>query len=140
MTNQSGRMQFRNVCPDCQGAGRKRIPCSVCLGRGTLPKTDNVKVRILAGVDTGSRVRVPGKGHAGAMGGPPGDLFIITNVGEHAYFKRKGDNIHCIIPITVPEAALGAKIEVPTISGKAVLRIPPGTQSGQKFRDRKSVV
>jgi DnaJ-class molecular chaperone len=71
------------------------------------------------------------------MGGPAGDLYMITNVGEHPYFTRKGDNIYCTIPITVPEAALGAKIEVPTISGKAVLRIPPGTQSGQKFRLRE---
>jgi molecular chaperone DnaJ len=139
-TNQSGRLQFRVTCPDCQGTGRRRAPCGVCAGKGTLPKTDTVKVRIPAGVDTGSRVRVPGKGHAGNMGGPPGDLYIITNVGEHAYFTRKGDNIHCTIPITVPEAALGAKIEVPTISGKAVLRIPPGTQSGQKFRLREKGV
>jgi molecular chaperone DnaJ len=138
--NQSGRLQFKNVCPECQGTGRKRTICNVCTGRGTLPKTDTVKVRIPAGVDTGSRVRVPGKGHAGAMGGPPGDLFIITKVGEHPYFTRKGDNIHCTVPITVPEAALGAKIEVPTISGKAVLRIPPGTQSGQKFRLREKGV
>src|SRR5207253_8756785 len=89
---------------------------------------------------TGSRVRVPGKGEGGRLGAPPGDLFIITNVGRHQYFTRKGDNIYVTVPITVPEAALGAKIEVPTISGKAVLRIPPGTQSGQKFRLREKGV
>jgi DnaJ-class molecular chaperone len=93
-------------------------------------------VRIPAGVDTGSRVRIPGKGEGGRLGAPPGDLFIITNVGAHQYFKRKGDNIYVTVPITVPEAALGAKIEVPTVAGKAQLRIPPGTQSGQKFRLR----
>jgi DnaJ-class molecular chaperone len=82
-------------------------------------------------------VRVAGKGHAGLRGAPPGDLFIITNVAAHKIFTRKGDNIHCVIPITVPEAALGAKIEVPTVSGKAQLRIPPGTQSGQVFRLRE---
>jgi DnaJ-class molecular chaperone len=93
-------------------------------------------VRIPAGVDTGSRVRAPGKGEGGRLGAPPGDLFIITNVGRHQYFTRKGDNIYVTVPITVPEAALGAKIEVPTVSGRAQLRIPPGTQSGQKFRLR----
>ena len=93
-------------------------------------------MRIPAGVDTGSRVRVPGKGEGGRMGAPAGDLYIITNVGQHKHFTRKGDNIYVTVPITVPEAALGAKIEVPTIEGKAQLRIPPGTQSGQKFRLR----
>jgi DnaJ-class molecular chaperone len=88
-------------------------------------------------VDTGSRVRVAGKGNAGTRGGPPGDLYIITNVAPHRIFTRKGDNVYCTIPITLPEAALGAKIEVPTVSGKAQLRIPPGTQSGQRFRLRE---
>jgi DnaJ-class molecular chaperone len=94
-------------------------------------------VRIPAGVETSSRVRVPSKGHAGRAGGLPGDLFIVTNVSEHPYFKRQGNNIYCAVPITVPEAALGAKIEVPTVDGKALLRIPPGTQSGQRFRLRE---
>jgi DnaJ-class molecular chaperone len=81
-------------------------------------------------------VRIPGKGGGGRLGAPPGDLHIITNVGTHKYFTRKGDNIYVTVPITVPEAALGAKIEVPTVDGKTQLRIPPGTQSGQKFRLR----
>jgi DnaJ-class molecular chaperone len=98
---------------------------------------EKISVKIPAGVDTGSRIRVAGKGEQGTFGGPSGDLYIITNVGSHPYFKRKGDNIYCTIPITVPEAALGAKIEVPTIDGKARLRIPPGTQSGQQFRLRE---
>ncbi len=79
----------------------------------------------------------PAKGEGGRLGAPPGDLHIITNVGTHKYFTRKGDNIYVTVPITVPEAALGAKIEVPTVEGKAQLRIPPGTQSGQKFRLRQ---
>ena len=79
-------------------------------------------------------MRIPGKGQGGRLGAPPGDLHIITNVGPHKYFTRKGDNIYVTVPITVPEAALGAKIEVPTDEGKAQLRIPPSTQSGQKFR------
>jgi molecular chaperone DnaJ len=132
-----GRLRFTQECPDCEGTGKRRPPCSLCKGKGTLPKSETVKVRIPAGVDTGSRVRIPGKGQGGRLGAPSGDLFIITNVGRHQYFTRKGDNIYVIVPITVPEAALGAKIEVPTVNGKAQLRIPPGTQSGQKFRLRR---
>src|SRR5215510_701242 len=131
-----GRLRFSQECPDCDGSGKRRPPCSLCKGKGTLPKAENVKVRIPAGVDTGSRVRIPGKGEGGRLGAPPGDLYIITNVGRHQYFTRKGDNIYVTVPITVPEAALGAKIEVPTVTGKAQLRIAPGTQSGQKFRLR----
>jgi molecular chaperone DnaJ len=131
-----GRLRFSQECPDCEGTGKRRPPCSLCKGKGVLPKTENVKVRIPAGVDTGSRVRIPGKGEGGRLGAPAGDLYIITNVGHHQYFTRKGDNIYVTVPITVPEAALGAKIEVPTVNGKAQLRIPPGTQSGQKFRLR----
>ena len=131
-----GRLRFAQECPDCAGTGRRRSPCSLCKGKGTVPKTETVKVRIPAGVDTGSRVKVPGKGEGGRLGAPPGDLHIVTNVGTHKYFTRKGDNIYVTVPITVPEAALGAKIEVPTVEGKAQLRLPPGTQSGQKFRMR----
>ena len=132
-----GRLRFAQECPDCGGAGKRRTPCAVCHGKGTVPKSEQVKVRIPAGVDTGSRVRVPGKGEGGRLGAPAGDLFIITNVGKHRYFTRKGDNIYVTVPVTVPEAALGARIEVPTVEGKAQLRIPPGTQSGQKFRLRE---
>ncbi|MEK6281462.1 MAG: molecular chaperone DnaJ [Acidobacteriota bacterium] len=132
-----GRLRFAQECQDCDGTGRRRSPCSLCKGKGTTPKTETVKVRIPAGVETGSRVRIPGKGEGGRLGAQPGDLHIITNVGTHKYFTRKGDNIYVTVPITVPEAALGAKIEVPTVEGKAQLRIPPGTQSGQKFRLRQ---
>jgi molecular chaperone DnaJ len=132
-----GRLQFAQECPDCAGTGRRRTPCSLCNGKGTTPKTDQVKVRIPAGVDTGSRVRIPKKGHGGRLGAESGDLFIVTNVGKHPFFTRKGDNIYVTVPISVPEAALGAKIEVPTVEGKAQLRIPPGTESGQKFRLRE---
>lgn len=133
----SGRLQFSQTCGDCEGTGRRRQPCSLCHGKGVTPKNEQVKIRIPAGVDTGSRVRIPKKGHGGRLGADPGDLFIITNVGKHRFFTRKGDNIYVTIPITVPEAALGAKIEVPTVEGKAQLKIPPGTESGQKFRLRE---
>jgi len=132
-----GFLRFDQACPDCGGTGKRKPPCPSCHGTGTVSKTETVKVRIPAGVDTGSRVRVAGKGHAGTRGGPSGDLYIVTNVAPHRIFTRKGDNIYCTIPITLPEAALGAKIEVPTVSGKAQLRIPPGTQSGQRFRLRE---
>jgi molecular chaperone DnaJ len=132
-----GFLRFDQACPDCHGTGKRRQPCPVCHGQGAVPKQETVKVRIPAGVNTGSRVKVAGKGEAGVRGGPPGDLFIITNVAPHKIFTRKGDNIYCTIPVTLPEAALGAKIEVPTVSGKAQLRIPPGTQSGQVFRLRE---
>lgn len=132
-----GRLQFSQACPDCEGTGRRRQPCSLCNGKGVTPKTEQVKVRIPPGVDTGSRVRIPKKGHGGRLGAEPGDLFILTNVGKHKFLERKGDNVYITVPITVPEAALGTRIEVPTVEGKASLRVPPGTESGQKFRLRE---
>ena len=132
-----GRLQFSQACPDCEGTGRRREPCSLCHGKGTTPKSEQVKVRIPAGVDTGSRVRIPKKGHGGRLGAEPGDLYIVTNVGKHPFLERKGDNIYVTVPISVSEAALGARIEAPTVEGKAQLKIPPGTESGQKFRLRE---
>lgn len=132
-----GRLQFSQACSDCEGTGRRRQPCSQCAGKGVTPKAEQVKIRIPAGVDTGSRVRIAKKGHGGRLGAEAGDLFIITNVGKHRHFTRKGDNIYVTVPITVPEAALGTKIEVPTVEGKAQLKIPAGTESGQKFRLRE---
>jgi DnaJ-class molecular chaperone len=98
---------------------------------------EQLEVRIPAGVSEGSRVRVAGKGSAGTGGRPPGDLYIVTRVRPHPFFDRKGDDIHTIVPITVSEAALGARIEVPTIDGRTLLKIPAGTQSGQRFRLRE---
>jgi len=132
-----GRLQFSQACPRCEGTGRSRPPCPTCQGKGVTPKSEQVKIKIPAGVDTGSKVRIPKKGQGGRLGAEPGDLFVITNIGSHKYFLRKGDNIFVTVPISVPEAALGAKIEVPTIEGKAQLKIPAGTESGQKFRLRE---
>ncbi|HKP84820.1 MAG TPA: molecular chaperone DnaJ [Blastocatellia bacterium] len=134
---QSRAIGGTSACSQCGGSGKVARLCLVCKGTGVALKRETVSVKIPAGVETGSRVRVSGKGHAGPHGGPLGDLYVVTNVSDHPYFKRRGDNILCTVPITVPEAALGAKIEVPTVDGKALLRIPPGTQSGQKFRLRE---
>jgi molecular chaperone DnaJ len=129
-------MRFNLTCTQCHGSGRTRILCRHCQGQGRVPHAEALDVRIPAGVATGSRVRVPAKGNAGLNGGPPGDLYIISQVRPHEFFERRDDDIYTIVPITVNEAALGARVEVPTIDGRAMLRIPAGTQSGQRFRLR----
>ena len=134
---QTRRIGGVTKCAPCNGSGKVAAPCDSCKGTGVLPKRESITAKIPAGVDKGSRVRVPGKGHAGTLGGQAGDLYMITNVSDHQYFTRQGDNIYCVVPITVPEAALGAKIEVPTVDGKALLKVPAGTQSGQRFRLRE---
>lgn len=136
-TTQAGTMRFATACQTCGGTGRAAgTECRTCHGLGQTQKTELIRVRIPAGVDTGSKVRISGKGNTGARGGPSGDLFIIIEVDSHKLFKREGNNIHVKIPITVPEATLGARIEVPTIYGKSMIKIPPATKSGQIFRLR----
>ena len=135
-TRQAGTMKFTMTCPQCGGTGRQRRPCPTCGGSGSVRVPETFEVRIPPGVDTGSRVRVPGKGNAGAGGGPAGDLYIVTEVETHPIFERKGDNIYVKVPVTVAEAALGAKVEVPTLLGPSTIKIPPGTQSGQQLRLR----
>jgi molecular chaperone DnaJ len=133
----SGRMRFNVTCPRCHGTGRLRTICRACGGEGRVTRADTLDIRIPAGVQSGSRVRVPGRGNAGTLGAPAGDLYIITKVQPHAFFERRGDDLYTLVPITVAEASLGAKIEVPTIDGRTLLRIPPGTNSGQRFRLRE---
>ena len=134
---QRGFMRFGNACPSCGGSGQTLGPeCSTCHGSGLVRKTELISVRIPAGVDTGSKVRIAGKGNNGTRGGPTGDLYISIEVEDHSFFKRKGSSINIKLPITVPEATLGAKIEVPTLDGTSTIKIPPGTMSGQKFRLR----
>ncbi|MCA2970124.1 MAG: molecular chaperone DnaJ [Acidobacteriaceae bacterium] len=136
----AGAMKFNLTCTRCNGAGRLRNVCPSCRGDGRAAHLDSVEVRLPAGVAAGSRLRVAGKGNAGRMGGPAGDLYITVRVEEHAFFKRDGDTIEIKVPVTLPEAVLGAKIEVPTIDGRAILKIPQGTQNGQKFRLREKGV
>ncbi len=132
---QRGFMKFSAECPACAGTGAAPgNPCSACRGQGAVQKSELISVRIPAGVDSGSKVRIPGRGNAGRNGGPQGDLFISIEVSSHPVFRREGANVHLKLPITVPEATLGAKIEVPTPWGITTIRIPPGTKSGQKFR------
>jgi len=135
-TRQVGAMRFAMTCPQCGGSGKQRRPCPKCHGTGSIHTPETLNVRIPLGVDTGSRVRLPGKGNAGIRGGSPGDLYIVTEVEPHPVFERKGDNIYVKLPVTITEAALGAKVEVPTIDGLSTIKIPPGTQSGQKLRLR----
>src|SRR5579885_2330175 len=140
ITQTGGRMKFNVPCPRCHGTGKNLSPCPVCHGEGTVDRTEPLEVRIKAGTRDGQRIRLAGKGNAGAQGGPPGDLYVIIRIGEHPVFRREGDDIYLTVPVTVSEAALGAKVEVPTIDGRAQLRIPPGTQSGQKLRLREKGV
>jgi molecular chaperone DnaJ len=140
VSQMAGAMRFNLTCPRCQGRGRLRNVCPACYGEGRVVRSDTVEVRIPAGVTAGARLRVPAKGNAGTMGGPPGDLYITIRVEPHAFFDRDGDNIQVRIPVSVTEAGLGAKIEVPTIDGRALLRVPQGTQNGQKFRLREKGV
>lgn len=136
-TVQQGALRFDTECQACGGTGIfPGETCRSCRGQGSVPQREKLTVRIPPGVDNGSRVRVAGRGDAGAHGGPPGDLYILTNVAKHPVFTRKGNNIYVTAPVTVTEAALGAKLEVPTIEGSATIRIPPATQSGQRFRLR----
>jgi molecular chaperone DnaJ len=140
VTQLAGAMKFNLQCPRCGGTGRLKNACPTCRGEGTVARSETVEVRIPAGVASGSRLRVAGKGNAGVAGGTSGDLYITVRVEEHPFFKRSGDNIEVQVPLTVSEAGLGAKIEVPTIDGRALLKIPQGTQNGQKFRLREKGV
>ena len=124
-------------CTACGGSGvAGDARCRACDGRGVRRAVDSVPVTIPAGVDTGSQIRVTGEGSEGPFGGPRGDLIVSTRVQEHPFFTRKGDSVHCEVPISVWEAILGARIRVPTPSGEAILVIPPGTTGGQVFRLR----
>jgi len=137
VTQVSGKMRFQVTCSRCGGSGRLRTMCRNCGGEGRVQRVDTLDVRIPPGAQTGSRVRVAGRGNAGTGGGPPGDLYIITNVQPHPFFERRGDDLYTVVPVTVSEASLGAKVEVPTIDGRAQVRIPPGTNSGKKLRLRE---
>ena len=140
VTQMGGRMKFNIQCPRCGGSGRIQESCPTCHGEGTVQRPETIEFRIKAGTRDGQRIRLAGKGNAGINGGPPGDLYLIIRSGPNPVFTRVADNIEITVPVRVDEAALGSKIEVPTIDGRAQLRIPPGTQSGQKLRMREKGV
>lgn len=130
-----GRVVNRRVCHHCNGSG-KIIPekCNTCGGEGTVQKQKSIHITIPAGIDEGQQIRVPGKGESGINGGPPGDLFVVIRVRPHDFYEREGDHIYCELPLNYAQAALGDEVEVPTVHGKVMLKIPGGTQSGKTFR------
>lgn len=130
----AGKMKFNVPCTRCGGTGKIRKACPTCGGEGRLRKTETIDVRIPAGLANGSRVRIPGKGNAGTMGAPAGDLYLHVDVKPHSFFERRGNDLYTKVPVTVAEATLGAKVEVPTIDGRSLVRIPPGTNSGRTLR------
>jgi len=140
VTQTGGRMKFNTACARCHGTGKNISTCSTCHGEGTVERTEPLEVRIKAGTRDGQRIRIPGKGNAGSHGGPIGDLYAIIRTADHPVFHREADDINLTVPVTATEAALGAKVEVPTIDGRTLLKIPPGTQSGQKLRLREKGV
>ena len=132
-----GHMVFSRRCGQCGGTGRRRQrACGVCRAEGVVSRTDPIAVRVPAGIGDGARIRVPGKGSVGRRRGSTGDLYVTVAVDPHPLFRRDGDDLHLVLPVAVHEAALGARVDVPTISGPARVRIPPGAQSGQRFRLR----
>ncbi len=132
-----GFFSVQQTCPQCRGAGRViPDPCVMCHGQGKVKKQKTLEVKIPAGIDDGMRIRSAGNGEPGHNGGPPGDLYIEIRLKKHAIFERDGDDLHCVVPISMTRAALGGEIEVPTLAGKAAIDIPEGTQNGKQFRLR----
>lgn len=140
VTQMNGRMKFNVQCPRCGGSGKIQQACPTCHGEGAVTKRDSLEFRIKAGTRDGQRIRLPGRGNAGTQGASAGDLYLIIKAGPHPVFTRTGDDIRVTVPVMAFEAALGIKVDVPTIDGRAQLKIPPGTQTGQKLRLREKGV
>ncbi len=132
---QQGFFAIATTCPKCQGAGQViSDPCTKCHGQGSVKKSSDLSVKIPPGIDTGQRLKLRGEGDAGTNGGPAGDLYVVVKVQDHDFFERDEFDIHCQVPISFSQAALGAEIEVPTLKSKVSMKIPPGTQSGKRMR------
>ncbi len=128
---QQGFFSIARTCPTCHGAGSViSDPCTGCRGEGRVVQQKTIDAKIPAGVEDGTRIRFTGVGEAGVHGGPPGDLYLVLNVKEHAFFERHGNDIYCVVPISFTQAAVGTEIQVPTLEGEQILKIPEGTQSG----------
>ncbi|MCC7058946.1 MAG: molecular chaperone DnaJ, partial [Burkholderiaceae bacterium] len=134
---QQGFFSIQQTCPTCRGSGKViPEPCAACDGVGRVKKNKTLEVKIPAGIDEGMRIRSAGNGEPGVNGGPSGDLFVEIHVKEHAVFQRDGDDLHCEVPIGVATASLGGMVEIPTLSGRAEIELPEGTQTGKQFRLR----
>ncbi len=134
---QQGFFSIQQTCPACRGSGRIITdPCPNCRGQGRAPRTKTLLVKVPAGVDDGDQIRLAGEGEAGDSGGPAGDLYVQIRLRPHPFFRREGNDLYCEVPISLGLAALGGEIEVPTLEGRATLKIPPGTQSGKLLRLR----
>jgi molecular chaperone DnaJ len=132
-----GFFSIQQTCPTCHGSGKVIAdPCATCRGAGRVKKHKTLEVKIPAGVDEGDRIRLSGEGESGVNGGPPGDLYVVIHLKEHGVFQRDGDDLHCEMPISFTQAALGGEIEIPTLEGSAKVKVPPETQTGQVFRLR----
>lgn len=151
VTQMGGRMKFEIQCPRCGGSGKVQNTCATCEGEGVVTRREPLEFRIKPGTRDGQRIRLANRGNAGTEGAPAGDLYLVIRVGSNKLFRREGDNIYVTVPVTAMEAALGARIDVPTIDapreggdsvqgGRAQLKIPPGTQTGQKLRMREKGV
>ena len=134
---QQGFFSIARTCPNCQGSGTVITdPCSKCKGEGRTLQQRTVDAKIPAGVEDGTRIRFSGLGESGLYNGPAGDLYVVLHVKEHAFFEREGNDLHCVIPVSFTQAALGTEILVPTLDGEYSLKVPDGTQSGTTFRIR----
>jgi molecular chaperone DnaJ len=141
VTHSQGFLVISTTCSHCRGEGSFITdPCKECTGTGRVKKQKKINLTIPGGVDTGSRLRIQGEGEPGLHGGPPGDLYVVIHVEPHEFFEREGDDIYCQIPISFPQAALGTRVEIPTLEGTQPLDVPPGTDSGEVFRIRRGGV
>ena len=138
---QQGFFSIARTCPNCQGTGSVITdPCSKCKGEGRVLRQRTVDAKIPAGVEDGTRIRFAGAGEVGQFGGPAGDLYVVLHVKEHPFFEREANDLHCVVPISIAQAAMGAEIRVPTMEGEHTLKVPEGTQPGTTFRIRNKGV
>ena len=134
---QQGFFSVARTCPVCSGTGQViRNPCKTCHGDTRVQKEHTIAVKVPAGVESETRIRYSGEGDAGRFGGPGGDLYVVLTVKAHAFFERDGDDLHCVMPISFPQAALGTELEIETLDGVEAIKVPEGTQSGREFRLR----
>jgi len=138
---QQGFFSVAKTCSRCNGTGSMITePCLRCRGEGLLARMHEILVKVPAGVEQDTRIRYQGEGEAGKYGGPAGDLYVVLSVKPHKFFERDGDDLHCVMPISFPQAALGTELQIETLEGTATIKIPEGTQSGREFRLRSKGV